>query len=153
MPRKRKIQVQPLTSVIRLSNPCNGFVKREKGFSKSLYLLFFNISSSKPGKPAQGVPLREVPSRNERRKMKKGLQVAYPTTQTPASLKGTRLKMCQVRHGQDLLGTLTAVAFVPWSGSNSGREAGCWTVGGSTPDLHGWCTACQGPEVPCAFRW
>ena len=49
-------------------------------------------------------PLREVPSRNERRKMKKGLQVVYPTTQTPASLKGTRLKMRQVRHGQDLLG-------------------------------------------------
>ena len=58
-------------------------------------------------------PLREVPSRNERRKMKKGLQVANPTPQRPASLKATGLKRYQVRCGRDLLGTLTAVGLCP----------------------------------------
>lgn len=58
-------------------------------------------------------PLRQVPSRNERRKMKKGLQVANPTPQRPASLKATGLKIRQVRYVWDLLGILTAVGLCP----------------------------------------
>ena len=58
-------------------------------------------------------PLRQVPSRNERRKMKKGLQVANPTPQRPASLKAIGLKMRQVRYVWDLLGILTAVGLCP----------------------------------------
>lgn len=102
MPRKRKIEVQLLASIIGLSNPQKGFEKREKRFLNLFIYPSFTFQKWSLGNQLLEFHLREVSPRkegrsgasclmNERRKMKErqklGVRGCDPALQRPTSLK------------------------------------------------------------------